>query len=89
MGTWHLSLAGEQGRGLVQAEECGYLVLGLPDTAGPPPTPDLAFSSPLVWGPLHLRFHLHLYPGIVGNSLRKWVKAFAVELSPVQLGRDR
>ena len=91
VGTWRLGLARERGRGLVQAEECGYLVLGLPGTAGPPPSPppppatDLAFSSPLVWGPLHFHFHLHPHPGTVGNSSRKWVKALAVELSPFLL----
>lgn len=89
MGTWPLRLAEERGQGLVEAEESSYLVLGLPDAAGPLPPTDLAFPPPPVWGPLHLCFHLHPYPGTVGNSSWKWVKAFAVELSPAQLGRDR
>ena len=54
---------------------------------GPPLT--LPFPSPLVWGPLHLCFCLHPEQGTVGNSPWKWVKAFAVELRPAQLGRDR
>lgn len=41
---------------------------GLPDAAGPLPPTDLAFPPPPVWGPLHLCFHLHPYPGTVGNS---------------------
>lgn len=39
------------GQGLVQAKECGYFVLGFPDPARP--LSHLAFSYPLVWGPLH------------------------------------
>lgn len=58
----------------------------LPDHPPLPPATDLAFPSPLVWGPLHFHFHLHPHPGTVGNSSRKWVKTFAVELSQSSWG---